>query len=80
MAADDLKHQFDFKSEVMEADFSLEVWAIRAVSEGDDMTLFRLDASIRVEGSASREIADIVEARVAFRPSRRHRGTSAHRR
>ena len=25
------------------------------------MTLFRLDASIRVEGSASREIADIVE-------------------
>ena len=26
------------------------------------MTLFRLDASIRVEGSASREIADIVEA------------------
>jgi FMN-dependent NADH-azoreductase len=32
------------------------------VIEGDDMTLFRLDASIRVEGSASREIADIVEA------------------
>ena len=26
------------------------------------MTLFRLDASIRAEGSASREIADIVEA------------------
>jgi FMN-dependent NADH-azoreductase len=26
------------------------------------MTLFRLDASIRIEGSASREIADIVEA------------------
>ena len=26
------------------------------------MTLFRLDASIRVQGSASREIADIVEA------------------
>ncbi len=26
------------------------------------MTLFRLDASIRTEGSASREIADIVEA------------------
>ena len=25
------------------------------------MSLFRLDASIRVEGSASREIADIVE-------------------
>ncbi len=25
------------------------------------MTLFRLDASIRAEGSASREIADIVE-------------------
>jgi FMN-dependent NADH-azoreductase len=32
------------------------------VIEGEDMTLFRLDASIRVEGSASREIADIVEA------------------
>jgi FMN-dependent NADH-azoreductase len=28
----------------------------------DLMTLFRLDASIRTEGSASREIADIVEA------------------
>ena len=26
------------------------------------MTLFRLDASIRTQGSASREIADIVEA------------------
>lgn len=26
------------------------------------MTLFRLDASIRIEGSASREIADLVEA------------------
>ena len=25
------------------------------------MTLFRLDASIRVQGSASREIADVVE-------------------
>ena len=25
-----------------------------------DMTLYRLDASIRAEGSASREIADIV--------------------
>jgi FMN-dependent NADH-azoreductase len=30
-------------------------------SEENPMTLFRLDASIRVEGSASREIADIVE-------------------
>ena len=29
--------------------------------EGNEMTLFRLDASIRTEGSASREIADIVE-------------------
>jgi len=42
-------------------DFSLEVW-IPGVIEGDDMTLFRLDASTRVRGSASREIADIVEA------------------
>jgi FMN-dependent NADH-azoreductase len=30
-------------------------------AEECDMTLFRLDASMRVEGSASREIADIVE-------------------
>jgi FMN-dependent NADH-azoreductase len=29
--------------------------------EGKEMTLFRLDASIRTDGSASREIADIVE-------------------
>lgn len=44
------------------------------------MTLFRLDASIRVEGSASREIADIVEQEwLAARPGdtieRRHIGT-----
>jgi FMN-dependent NADH-azoreductase len=44
------------------------------------MSLFRLDASIRVEGSASREIADIVEAGWrAGNPSapvvRRHLGT-----
>ncbi len=44
------------------------------------MSLFRLDGSIRVEGSASREIADIVEAGwVAGDPSapvvRRHVGT-----
>ncbi|GEL22785.1 FMN-dependent NADH-azoreductase [Pseudonocardia sulfidoxydans NBRC 16205] len=43
------------------------------------MTLFRLDASIRTEGSASREIADIVEAEwVAAHPGdaveRRHIG------
>jgi len=43
------------------------------------MTLFRLDASIRTEGSASREIADIVEAEwLAARPGdsvvRRHIG------
>ena len=43
------------------------------------MTLFRLDASIRVEGSASREIADIVEAEwLAVHPGdtvqRRHIG------
>src|SRR5689334_7138636 len=43
------------------------------------MTLFRLDASIRVEGSASREIADIVEAEwLAAHPGdtveRRHLG------
>jgi len=43
------------------------------------MTLFRLDASIRAEGSASREIADIVEAEwVAAHPGdrieRRHIG------
>ena len=30
-------------------------------AEREAMTLFRLDASIRTEGSASREIADIVE-------------------
>ncbi len=44
------------------------------------MTLFRLDASIRVEGSASREIADIVEQEwLAGHPGdrvvRRHIGT-----
>jgi len=33
----------------------------RELIEGEAMTLFRLDASIRSEGSASREIADIVE-------------------
>jgi FMN-dependent NADH-azoreductase len=43
------------------------------------MTLFRLDASIRVEGSASREIADIVEqewlaAHPGDRIERRHIG------
>ena len=43
------------------------------------MTLFRLDASIRVEGSASREMADIVEAEwLAVHPGdtvqRRHIG------
>src|ERR1700712_1682551 len=43
------------------------------------MTLFRLDASIRTEGSASREIADIVEAEwLAVHPGdtieRRHIG------
>jgi FMN-dependent NADH-azoreductase len=43
------------------------------------MTLFRLDASIRADGSASREIADIVEAEwLAARPGdqveRRHIG------
>jgi FMN-dependent NADH-azoreductase len=43
------------------------------------MTLFRLDASIRVEGSASREIADIVEqewlaAHPGDRVERRHIG------
>lgn len=43
------------------------------------MTLFRLDASIRVDGSASREIADIVEAEwLAAHPGdaveRRHLG------
>jgi FMN-dependent NADH-azoreductase len=45
-----------------------------------EMTLFRLDASIRVEGSASREIADIVEqewlaAHPGDRIERRHLGT-----
>ncbi|MGY1617871.1 FMN-dependent NADH-azoreductase [Geodermatophilus sp. SYSU D00691] len=44
------------------------------------MSLFRLDASIRVEGSASREIADIVEAgwragNPAAPITRRHLGT-----
>jgi FMN-dependent NADH-azoreductase len=44
------------------------------------MSLFRLDASIRIEGSASREIADIVETEWrALNPSadisRRHVGT-----
>ena len=43
------------------------------------MSLFRLDASIRVDGSASREIADIVEEEwVATHPGatvvRRHLG------
>ena len=43
------------------------------------MTLFRLDASIRVDGSASREIADIVEGEwLAVHPGdvieRRHIG------
>lgn len=43
------------------------------------MTLFRLDASIRIDGSASREIADIVEAEwIAAHPGdtveRRHIG------
>src|SRR5690242_20424063 len=32
-------------------------------TKGTAMTLFRLDASIRTDGSASREIADIVEER-----------------
>jgi len=40
------------------------------------MTLFRLDASIRVEGSASREIADIVEAEWLSV----HPGDTVHRR
>ena len=44
------------------------------------MTLFRLDASIRVDGSASREIADIVEAGVARGPPRRRGRAPAHRR
>ena len=44
------------------------------------MTLFRLDASIRVDGSASREIADVVEqewltAHPGDRIVRRHLGT-----
>ena len=46
------------------------------------MPLFRLDASIRVDGSASREIADIVEEEwVATHPGdsvvRRHLGVDA---
>jgi FMN-dependent NADH-azoreductase len=45
-----------FKVEVMRH-FKLEVHP-----KEYQMTLFRLDASIRTEGSASREIADIVEA------------------
>jgi len=49
------------------------------VIEGEDMTLLRLDASIRVEGSASREIADIIEVEwLAVHPGdtvqRRHIG------
>ena len=42
------------------------------------MSLFRLDASIRVEGSHSREIADIVEQewRAATRTRRWSPGTS----
>ena len=36
------------------------------------MQLFRLDASINPDGSASRAIGDIVEARVARRAPRRH--------
>jgi FMN-dependent NADH-azoreductase len=39
-------------------DFKVEVNSDRGMNT---MTLFRLDASIRAEGSASREIADIVE-------------------
>ncbi|HEY8685123.1 MAG TPA: hypothetical protein VIO57_05915, partial [Chloroflexota bacterium] len=34
---------------------------VRSTEAVATTTLFRLDASIRVEGSASREIADIVE-------------------
>ena len=41
------------------------------------MSLFRLDASIRTEGSHSREIADIVEQRVARRQPRRRRSCAA---
>jgi FMN-dependent NADH-azoreductase len=49
------------------------------MTEETTMTLFRLDASIRVEGSASREIADIVEqewlaAHPGDRVVRRHIG------
>ena len=47
----------DFKIEVKDTHFNLEVISLEVV-----MTLFRLDASIRTDGSASREIADIVEA------------------
>src|SRR5581483_8738057 len=49
--------RLDFKVEVNHYYFNLEVHRRRVV-----MPLFRLDASIRTEGSASREIADIVEA------------------
>ena len=45
----------------MQSDFSLEVQPSE-VFEGDSVTLFRLDASIRIDWSASREIADIVDA------------------
>jgi FMN-dependent NADH-azoreductase len=54
----------DFKIEVKEPwaseNFAREVSPTYPPEE-KSMTLFRLDASIRVEGSASREIADIVE-------------------
>jgi FMN-dependent NADH-azoreductase len=43
---------------VSQSDFKLEV---KPRQRDEAMTLFRLDASIRAEGSASREIADIVE-------------------
>ena len=43
------------------------------------MTLFRLDASIREDGSHSREIADLVEDRVAQGQPRRADRPPAHR-
>ena len=50
------------------------------------MSLYRLDASIRVEGSHSRAIADIVQQewrdahrRFRYPPSRRGRPDSGHR-
>ena len=50
---------FDFKLEASYGrDFKVEVKLRRGINI---MTLFRLDASIRAEGSSSREIADIVE-------------------